>query len=533
LLTGSREDIDTDSTWNQAIAIAAVRAFTNAVYSFNETQYKYDWLRYIRFSHVSPFFHSFRDAVLEELATRPVLESWAGNMAVPSSLRLVPKNFADTGGVPFTITEHTSSIYVSGKYPEAHTHASLKLGVKLLSHDEFLQHLEWMIVNESASFKEKPAKWHQSLAETLVPLALGDKYKMQIMSMAIIPLHNGEWVCAQDGRIFFPGKLQVPAGVEMSIVDSNAANDSSRRTLFTHLGVKDCSQTEICQLIVNKHSSNSFNPKDLRVPELVNHFIFLFKARWRPPDNAKLWFATKDGGRSLGSSLYTNESCPVGSPLEKILKKLQNHPTVPFLHPLYAQTMRMDKGKDKGWVKWLKTTFSVETVPRLTQQHPILSEQICISLEFDLILRECEARDILLFLRDSWSHYSHYLEDGPTDKSTEGNRQLCRDAISALEITYRGKRVPLRLAVFPKLDGVVDNIDAIPKVDIPDCANRRWDVLGHLGIAVRRDISFYLTCLENMIDYQLAKKYVAHVYAEIWFRYDGNEELIRYVLCTL
>ncbi|KAI0103552.1 hypothetical protein F4814DRAFT_452901 [Daldinia grandis] len=86
LLTADRSHIDVSSPWNQSLRGGLAAAFIQAVQKFSQGSMKYFWPFFVPDSEVSSFFQPSREAILQDLAGRAILEGWDGTMLRPSNL---------------------------------------------------------------------------------------------------------------------------------------------------------------------------------------------------------------------------------------------------------------------------------------------------------------------------------------------------------------------------------------------------------------------------------------------------------------
>jgi hypothetical protein len=334
-------------------------AFLLSIHHFNQGQLKYFWPYYLPATSTAAF--SFLEpavtSILSELQESSVLESCAGTMVKPSSLKYVPLDpFADAEGKPFTLGPRTEASYLSLKYPTWAVDATGAIGVVKLSPQEFLQDLRLAVEQDPITFRPRSAAWHSQLAKALVKLGTDPELLSIIEDICLIPLHDGTWTSAKGHTIFFSRSgtaLEIPSGIEVLIVDSIAESDPNRRTLFKSLGVKAWEASEICSIVLQIHASLSFDPTSLTRDQLISHALFLYKASWQPPKTADLWFATMQGERCLGRKLYFPGSIGPNSPAARIFTQLQKKFAV--IHNDYIEASPFDA----NWPLWLVCQWSL------------------------------------------------------------------------------------------------------------------------------------------------------------------------------
>ncbi|OCK83978.1 hypothetical protein K432DRAFT_463823 [Lepidopterella palustris CBS 459.81] len=514
--------------WNCAIRDACVDAFANAVDHLNSGPLKYYWPQYLPVGKVDPFFKPLQEGILKKLADKSVLESCTGKMVTPSSLVHVPLSaYADRSGTPFTMTSRISSKFLSLKYPDWEINALYALGVKRLTPEEFLVDLGSMISNEPTTFQNKSESWHSQLAAALLTLATKKEHRSSLKNMKLIPLRNGEWVSAQERTVFFSSNikgLEIPSSVQVDIVHPGAEDDLSRRSLFTQLDVKACEASEICQIIVKMHGKSSFKPESLNKDELLSHALFLFKASWQPPENAELWFATTKDERRRGSELYMPGNFKPGSAPARVIKQLEVK--FPYIHRDYLHALP----EDKRWPVWLCDSLHLCNLPRIaTRLSRSSRNKFNLSEEFKYIFQNCQSLDVLQMLREHWDHYSIWIVESSLGDDTVdccASKEQIRNAIGLMEVGCKGGTAPLRRTVLPALDPAVDENPCVRALSIREPKFHRWEVLRNFGVAVKKDLHYYLQCLEDIQGSSAPKETIAHIYEQIQHEYYSNEQLI-------
>ncbi|OCK90529.1 uncharacterized protein K441DRAFT_578728 [Cenococcum geophilum 1.58] len=501
----------------------------SAIDNFNSGPLRYNWPHYVPMGVVSSFFGPVQNNIIDQLRQKPVLECWKQTLVEPCSLAYVPRDFLDDRGTPFILNSTTAFRYLSGKYPNWEINAIYQLGVTQLTAKKFLDDLNSMIASEPSTFQAKSAEWHAQLATAMLPLVLKIDLKPLIHKMPIIPLREGQWVAAKGAAIFFSENTQslnIPKGIPVLAVDPVAGNNVHRHDLFKQLGVRDCDATEICRLIVEMHGGESFNPKAIPEPYLVSHAKFLYQASWRPLRSAELWFVTKGGGRSLGSSVYIHAERGNGSPLARISTQLETR--FPFVHTDYLKSFP----NDKGWFVWLTTAFHISTIPRLAT--PLLDGQEegtpSLSEEFRYLLANCQSSDILWVLRENWAHYSKWIENNnssPQSPTQVVSNHLILEELKSQKVKCRNGLVPLSKTVLPMLDHFLQDRDCFPFLDVKDAKSPRWGFLSYFGVAVNRSAQYYVSCLEALHNSNPRKELLTHIYQQIQNYYIGEELTIR------
>jgi hypothetical protein len=291
LLTANRLHIDTSSTWNQALRDGMGDVFMRFVEHATRSSLKYTWPYFVPNSDTSNFFQPARDYILKRLHESQFLESSAGTPCLPLNLIFVdPTKYADDDGRPFTMSEGTGSRYLSSNYPSWTIESILDLGVGTLTDETFLQDLEFVISTNTTAFNQRPASWHSQLAKALSPLADNPELNDVMSRLPIIPLFDGGWTSVDEQPVLFMKGIDAanfPLSALIAVVDSVAALDDSRRSLFERLGVQDIDNSGMCHRIAAAHASPAFIPEQLNKAELIRHATLLFEASWQPPEDVQ------------------------------------------------------------------------------------------------------------------------------------------------------------------------------------------------------------------------------------------------------
>jgi hypothetical protein len=365
VLSASRLNIDASLPWNQRLRDGLADAFIDAVKAFadNEGTMRYIWTFYVPGGSTSPFFQPARDSILRVLGNSPLLESAAGQMAKPSDLVYVDPKFTfldgESGRQPFTLTSSTSAKYLCTRYPIWTIDSIIDLGVSRLTDRSFIEDLNAMVEDDSTCFQKQTARWHEELAEALLPLSRNDEMKPLLRALPIIPLTDGTWVSSYEDPHFSSANLRLsklPSSISLSVVDSDAAANPSRRLLFQSLGVSEISSPRMCRYIVDAHASPSFKQDQMRRVDLISHATYLFESSWQPSEDAEvdLWFATAGGGRCKGSQLYIRGDYEPDSATARVFEKLrQRYPTIRdnyFLGPVSNDAVKLADKSDCPFV---------------------------------------------------------------------------------------------------------------------------------------------------------------------------------------
>jgi hypothetical protein len=530
LLTASREDINGSSRWNRALRDAFVDAVYKATNKFNSGPLRYIWPRYLPAQPVvSDFFSPLKRSILEKLGKESILESWNGQIVSPNKLVYVPEQFRDNTDTPLALTTDKSLAYLSQKYSYGDYKKLRLLGVVEMGFDRFLNDLKALLVHHFDDFAQKPSEWHSCLAKVLNQAPT--MFKSTISKLPIIHLRSGEWVSGEEKIIFFPGESRswrVPGGIDLLVVHSEVVEeeDHARRHLFQNLGVKLFDITHITQLIERHHSDPKFKPGTTSRQDLISQVDFLFTIGWRNPNSLPFWFATEHDERARGFQLYFDAKIAHSASKFFATNRRRFH----FVHPDYLSLHASDQ---EGWLKWLGKNMGLSDVPKLVRILSQTSRTVYtfeMSPDFDFVIKSWASVDVLLLLCDHWMIYKTWLDpdfESHCEAGFEASSRRLKDKLSSTVVKCQGgTSCRLDETFLPIQYHLSESNGLVPFLDVPEPEHIRWKALKHLGVGVRRDVKFYLRCLDKLSGTNSQQHQVAFFLEQIQARYNDNKELV-------
>jgi hypothetical protein len=196
----------------------------------------------------------------------------------------------------------------------------------------------------------------------------------------------------------------------------------------------------------------------------------------------------------------------------------------PFLHCTYLTAFPHKREK---WLHWLRKFFNLSTLPRLA--FPPLGSSFVLSDDFKFIFKKCPSSEVLLLLRDNWSHYSKWIEEDRTqDTKSESNRSRSgvRKELALMEVKcHDGIYHPLGETSLPGIESDMDISSHLPILKVPKRENRKWVMFQSLGVAVDESLRFYLLCLVSMKGSEVPMEKVSYVYQRIQAMSTANSSL--------
>lgn len=532
-LTPSREGIN-PCKWNSDIFSSLALAFKRAIVSVDDGPLEYTWIHYVPTASRKDAFKPFRTELINILKNTRVLKSWKGTKCRPTSLMLVPDEYLDDRGEPFTLSSTYESRYLSGKYSSPNKDQLAALGIQAMAEKEFLEHLETLAADGSF-FGRKSSTWHSHLSQLLFRLAAEKDYRERIFELRVVPLRSGEWVSVRNQDVYFSFQCAIPDGIKIAIVEPTAESDPQRRAFFEALGVKSVNRLRICELIIQVHADDSFKSTESSTEMLVSHANFLFGnpgESFSPPKNAQLWFVAEYGCHLRGSMLYVDEDATTDSSATRVFADAREE--YPFLHSDYSKDYSEQRRKD--WVSYIQDHFLVSTLPRLV--YSLSGSPFKLSKDF-LFIHRSNPSKLFWLLRENWSHYSKWIEEKDTK---HGGSKLSDDAdelrktLAELQVNcVNGETYKLNETFFPIDDPIINRykgISGLPILNIDSADPSGWWMLETFGVAMgsaKEYVLLYLKCLEclEQSGVEYSRNDVENIYKNIQTSYGRCPQLIR------
>ncbi|KAI9686954.1 MAG: hypothetical protein M1822_002707 [Bathelium mastoideum] len=477
LLSANREDVEQRKPWNEALVGAAVDLFVQSAHRFNrEVGLKYTWPRFAKSQgSLRGTFDTLLPSIVARLRSERVLESYAGTFELPPSLCHVPMQFTDgkPRPTPLMVIGDRPSKFLNSEY--SYQDVS-HLGVKKVDMDGFLWSL-WHIVRDYPdSVHTQPQEWHSRVAQAITNGAS----RNDVTSIAIIPLRDGTWTSAWAGDLYFPELdqgLEIPDGINVHVIDENAAQDPHRRRLYQWLGAKKLTIAEVCELVLyghEEHESQNWNRS-----QIISHAWYLFRASktYRLEDPRRLRLAEQGA-----DSVHHADKMYISLQQEYNITEFfpDGLPSIHILDRAYVEKAP-DNLRDE-WIKWLQG-LGMWCIPRLAY-----STHVSLAPEFRRLLDGIPSQRFLQLLRANWDIYYPYLND-----------EVLEELEEALVECLDGSRRPLK-EVFLPIPALLNEplaLNTLKFVDV-EPADESWQNLSILGIGTRANLRFYASILKNI-----------------------------------
>lgn len=399
-----------------------------------------------------------------------VLESQAGYFSRPSELMLVPMSFSDGLDPPRPLFDDPLNTFkcVSFNYSP---HDLEAMGMSYQTPQHICMLLKWM---SPAQLEQKSSLWHSRLAAGIAESDLSAFHTAKI-----IPLRDGEWISAAEEPFYLPNMdniIDVPSGIEVKVISKMACADPARRRLYALLGARQLNESQICNLILDRHRSLSPWNTTLLTPCLVSHAWYLFTYGSLGMTYGDLKLANELGQAVLGGDLYMQLP---DRPLQMKEYLPDSLFAAKFVHPDYINQGAL--GGRSRWYKWLADTAHVALLPNFLD-----SRSGSITEEFQYLIDHHPSRVWMMLARDNWRYYNPTLIGKRVGSISVQctNGQSCK-----LEDTYLATSALLQEPLVERY---------IHLIDVPDPDDLEWLNLSRLGLRTAPDLEFYLTILQGV-----------------------------------
>ncbi|KAJ7503102.1 hypothetical protein B0H11DRAFT_1987795 [Mycena galericulata] len=505
LTLANREDILSDSPWNQTLRYGLVSVFLDAIAEFQmRPNLALVWYKYIPTTMLDGFFSPFKDSLMDQLRMMDILQDADGQLRCPSHLLVVPSEYCDDNGEPlipetFLPPGHH---YISSEYDPSDQHSAIlyALGVNVLSRSQFIDALSRM--NRSSAIEQQSIVWHEAVSVQLRNLKRYSKY--QIMALRIVPLQDGSWVSPNSGALFFSSDIvDIPTDLDVRLI-ATLNRRSSHFSLLEDLGVQQANPITISEKILDKHDGQTPSP-----PHALTHARFLFAHRDQLDYHARrrldlLKLLNQNGVLERATNLYMDSIEENGiMPISNIISSPSH-----FLHQSYLTCPSHSFNYDE-WYTWLKDILRVNITPR------VINGQF--SSEFLEFLTNSNSGNgqILRALKDYWPRLRPAVSLQTVQAVGSRISVICHDDIYHKLNTTALRRGPLK--PFSHLQFL--------RAENPE--DKCWDFLGELGVILRPNGSMYLKWLrrlsgQNSNDTEV----IASTYKQLEARFNDDPEEI-------
>ena len=486
---------------------------------------RFQWIKYLPGAPISNnFWADLLPRIIAHLQVAPILLSRSGSCwKLPSQLKWVPPSCEDEHGVPL-FDDLPDELYLSRSYKSGDKSILGTLGVKVLTMADMLPRITADLRSPKSKYKSSTAEesWHNRAAELLIQPFEKDREKDQptkneLRSLPLIPLLTGEWVSisaqpAASGfgtidraEIYYPVSetgVSIPTDIGLSLLDLEAYMNTSRKTLFSKLGVKYCEPGKVIHRINHRYSK--WNRVKLR--SSVEHMRYLY---WHLPECLSLdvriylkdqayvpvyrKFVTFGKPDLIVDDLYleTEEEYGMKSLLQQITDGgINTGPSFPvhFINKAYLDAVRPEARQSSlSWKEWLETVAGVRSVPRLIDS----KDPLKLSRIFQHIV-STQPTKLVGTLKTYWTEYQNLMEEEIIQALSEAEVRCGNVGDTLLWETY------LPTAELKQRTSDLGLSHKVPFIELPyalshDLADWQFLKLFHVGYEV--DLGFYLDAL--------------------------------------
>ncbi|KAI9658631.1 MAG: hypothetical protein M1821_002191, partial [Bathelium mastoideum] len=517
LLSANREDVEHGKTWNEALLSETVELFVTSVHRFNqEAILKYTWPQYTKglASTHGTVFEPLLPKIIHRLKAERILESQTGSFIFPTSLVHVPLHFTDGKSPPTPLLEHNKHCYLATSYDYGDV---VHLGVNNLEISSFIggdtrfgvDGLRAYARHHKIEFRNRPNMWHSHVANALMRTKQPGKFR----NIKLIPLRDDTWIAVKDVKTFYFPQLEqgleIPPGINMSVIDPLPARDTNRKVLFQRLGAETLDANSVCGTLLNEHAKRIGQPlTDWDRRTVISHAWYLFHARNMHSRRSLDDLGLIAEGSSLllkSSSVYVDDGGEFS--ISKLVPQRAN--IVRYIDPGYFTTETPDV--TIKFTAWLTNNSRVQTIPKLPNDN--MRE---LSGEFKYILASMSNQRLLTLLMSFWNSYSSY----------RSVPEIWEKLTAVLVTCSKGSRVPLNktFAPLPALKDEAFARGVLPFLDIGKTISE-WRHLSELGVRTTLDLQFYVALLLGLSQHrslQPSEAEVTRIYEKIEQNWDNE-----------
>ena len=376
----------------------------------------------------------------------------------------------------------------------------------MFSSASFIRAIKALFRPSAKDWGDRSHEWHEDVAAALNSFTSLSR-SSELSLLPIIPLRDGSWVSTSSSSktIFLDHEdgVHIPTGIDIRLVDNEAAKSPARATLYKSLGIKTCNSGEVSDLILAKHRDGcrNFNSPG----ELLAHLVYLYQARAQRPylEYKHLWVVSSRGKNAKAKDLYID--IPGNDLLSAWFKS--DTECLNFIHPDYITAI---SGKEQAaWLNWLVDTIGLSSTIRLTEEGKL-------SRALKSVIAHHGSVSWLDLLRNSRSRVpaSAYKE------------------LSEIQVTcVDGALRKLRETLLPSSDLLKTaarfNSQSLPFIKLNEPENRGWPtLLQPLGVGTSLSVGFYVRVLQHLRDQDSKdKERILDVYKAL--HNHGEQQMVR------
>ncbi|KAJ6128191.1 hypothetical protein N7471_009408 [Penicillium samsonianum] len=420
--TASRQDISATSRRNIELVNHIALAFVQAIRGFwYDPDLGYTWPMYLPSPDdaVGTFWAHLHSTIAERLDIQPGVRSRHGSPRKIKDVKVLATDFMDSDGNPL-LDDSDIDPFLSSHYPYASQKALRHYGLETMSYDLLFCMLYKDLESAASRIQSMSTSEdsHSRVAKLLSVVA--ETHKDSLVSLELLPLRSGPWVTADSGSVFFPtiDGISIPPGLDLRVLDPNAAANENRRSLFILLGVTEPSVIQVRNSILRKSCSAAAYPS-MDESRAHLHFLYLTHQFKQNKDELRHICIYSHSGSPIRPhqvDCYLSSDHPYGP--EALLEATDNLPglSVSFIHPTSLQEVpEAPNSGHLSWNKWLQDNLGIRNKLRL-----IARDGKSLSLAWDYVAK-FRPEKLLGLLQHLWS------SEGGTLRKNDDLKQLIRE----------------------------------------------------------------------------------------------------------
>lgn len=383
-------------------------------------------------------------------------------------------------------------------------------GLSFLSKHEFIDAMERDLNSTHSKLRDSATsdKWHTKVAKALTDILSGEHclwLASRISRLPLLPLRDGTWVSSAAKKEVFLSQsagIEVPDGLDLNLIHSDATKNSQRKLLFTKLEIASPSVPFIQGKIAETHQRTASEGRS-KLADLVDHLRYMYRTHCHDEAFSKYSFMVLviAGKKATTSRLslgdvYLPDDNPFGP--KKVSEQIATT-TMKFLHDDYLTSIPSKPTIEAAsWQDWLCDHVGIRRQLRLVQrkQPGVLSDECkAIATEHPSMF--------VGFLSYHWP-----VEGATVAKSPSLLRQLqtfkvpCHDNSMPQPISKTHLPLPALLTeakrLLPPLNSNLHSFLELGTPIDPENYQTTWGFLiKYLGVGAEQDLDFYLEILSQ------------------------------------
>ncbi|KAK5994783.1 Protein NO VEIN-like protein [Cladobotryum mycophilum] len=371
--SANRQDIITTSRRNFDLLDGIAATFIKAIFEFCEhPKLSYTWPEFLPppDDDSGGFWSGLNQRIGGLIVETPILMSRHGRrLRTIDDVVIVDSDFKDENGEPL-LDDPVLDPFISDQYPMHCQSALQSYGLRVLYGDRILRLLHADLESPASRIKSESTdeEWHSALAAFLTETYEKDMSKLY--RFTLLPLRTGQWVATDNNVVYLPttGRVPIPPGVNMRVLDPAAVSNNDRKSLFTQLGAVEPSILEVRSSIMKIYGASV--PRISMAESRAHlHYLYLTHQPKQSKDTLKVIYIYDSNGKANKPhevDLYLQSDYAYGP--EALLEPVDDEPglEVAFVHPAYLEDVPNPPSSTKiSWRKWLHEFIGVRERLRL------------------------------------------------------------------------------------------------------------------------------------------------------------------------